>query len=397
MKKFLWIVIGLVIFAIAGYGIAYLVIPVNSIELNEYTHTVDMLCDDAFIVRDETVYYSTSDGTVYNMVADGDRVSENHTICTTYNGDVSYETLKKLQTVDTKINDLKTRSANANLYKTDSSSIENEIALRMDEAISLSRSNSIEEIHEIREDINALRTEGSTNLTAKINALEIERINIEAEIPGTKTATVADRAGIFSSYIDGLESVLTPERIKEYNPDYIRSLTAQGISFTNGKNVVTGDPMCKVMNNHNWYVLGIVSEAEREKLDISKTPTIRFTNLSGSSVEGELVYVSDPDANGDSLCMYRMQTYLESAFSYRNIDIQIIFNEYSGYKIPTDAIHTGDSINEYYVYARQGSESYRCEIEILHSDMSEGFSIVRSTDNADNNLSSMDRLIVGER
>lgn len=397
MKKFLWIVIGLVIFAIAGYGIAYLVIPVNSIELNEYTHTVDMLCDDAFIVRDETVYYSTSDGTVYNMVADGDRVSENHTICTTYNGDVSYETLKKLQTVDTKINDLKTRSANANLYKTDASSVENEIALRMDEAISLSRSNSIEEIHEIREDINALRTEGSTNLTAKINALEIERINIESEIPGAKTDTVADRAGIFSSYIDGLESVLTPERIKEYNPDYIRSLTAQGISFTNGKNVVTGDPMCKVMNNHNWYVLGIVNEAMREKLDISKTPTIRFTNLSGSSVEGELVYVSDPDANGDSLCMYRMQTYLESAFSYRNIDIQIIFNEYSGYKIPTDAIHTGDSINEYYVYARQGSESYKCEIEILHSDMSEGFSIVRSTDNADNNLSSMDRLIVGER
>lgn len=397
MKKFFLAVIALTIFAIAGYGIAYLVIPVNSIELSEYTHTVDLLCEDAFIVRDETVYYSTSDGTVYNIVADGDRVSENLTICTTYNGEVSYETLKKLQTVDFKIDKLKTQSANANLYKTDASSVENEISSKMDEVISLAATNSIEDIHEIREDINALRTEGSTNLAAKINALEIDRINIESNISGTKTDTVADRAGIFSSYIDGLESVLTPERIKEYSPDYIRSLKAQEIDFTNGKNVATGDPMCKVMNNHSWYILAIADEDAATKLKDTKTATIRFSNLSGSSAKGELVYLSSPDANGDCLFMFKIQTYLESAFSFRNIDAQIIFNEYSGYKVPTDAIRTGENINEYYVYAQHGSGTYKCEVNILYSDMAEGYSIIQSTEDATNNLGSMDRLVVGER
>ena len=58
MKKFFIAVISLAIFAIAAYGIAYLVIPVTSVELEEYTHSVDFICEDAFIVRDETVYYS---------------------------------------------------------------------------------------------------------------------------------------------------------------------------------------------------------------------------------------------------------------------------------------------------------------------------------------------------
>lgn len=397
MKKFFLAVIALAIFAIAGYGIAYIVIPVNSIELNEYTYTVDLVCEDAFIVRDETVYYSTSDGTVYNIVADGDRVSENLTIATTYNGEAGYETLKKLQTIDAKINTLRTQSANANLYKTDASSIENEIAFNMDEVISLAATNSIEEIHEIREDINALRTEGTTDIQAKINTLEVERINIEAEIPGGKTDTVADRAGIFSSYIDGLESVLTPERIKEYTPEYIRSLKPQEMDFTNGKTVATGDPMCKVMNNHSWFILGIADEDEATRLKDTKSATIRFATLSGSSAKGTLEYLSSPDADGDCLFMFRIQTYLESAFSFRNIDAQIIFNEYSGYKVPTAAIHTGDNINEYYVYARQGSGQYKCDIKILYSDTVEGYSIIVSTDDAKNNLGSMDRLVVGER
>lgn len=397
MKKFFLAVIALTIFAIAGYGIAYLVIPVNSIELVEYTHIVDLKSDNAFIVRDETVYYSTSDGTVYNIVTDGERVSENYTICTTYNGTVSADTLKKLRTVDSKIRTLRTRNSNSNLFKTDASSIENEISLKMDEVISLATSNSVEEIHAIKNDVNLLREDGVSNLTSAINSLEIDRINIESEISAAKTDTVADRPGIFSSNIDGLESVLTPERIKEYTPTYIRSLNPQASESTTGKTIVMGDPMCKVMNNHNWYVLGIATEADATRLQNVRTATISFSNISGSTAKGELVYMGSPDENGDCLFMFKIKTYLESAFSYRNIDAQIIFNEYSGYKVPTDAIHAGDSINEYFVYARQGSGTYKCEVEILYTDMAEGYSIIQSTDNANNNLGSMDRLVVGER
>ncbi len=397
MKKFFIAVISLAIFVIVAYGIAYLVIPVNSIELSEYTHSVEFTCDGAYIVRDETVYYSTSDGIVYNIVTDGDRVSQNSSISTTYNGTVDGDTFKKLRTIDAKINRLKAENTDSTLYKTDSTSAESEIAAKMEEVLSLSETNSVEEIHSIKEDINNLRTGGEITPGEKISRLYIERANIESTIPASKTDTVADRSGIFSSYVDGLESVLTPERIKEYTPAYIKALNSQDSKYMNGESVVTGDPICKVMNNHSWFVMGIVGERDKALLESNANVTVRFLNLSGSSVNGELEYLSEPDENGDCIFLIKVQTYLESAFSYRNIDAQIIFKEYSGYKVPTDSIHTGDNINDYYVYARRGSEAYKCDVDILYSDTVEGYSIIRSTEDAQNNLSSMERLVVGER
>ena len=397
MKKFFIVVFSLAIFAIAAYGIAYLVVPVNSIELTEYTHSVDLVCDDAFIVREETVYYSTSDGIVYNIVSDGDRVSQNSSISTTYNGDVNYTTLKKLHTIDTKINALKIQDSASELYKTDSASAESEIANKMNEIIELAKTNSISEIHDIHEDIDSLRTGESVSIKDKIDMLYIDRINIESLIPSAKTDTIADTAGIFSSYVDGLESVLTPERIKEYTPEYIRSLNTQDNEYMNGKTVTTGDPICKVMNNHSWYVLGITDSDRRTLVEQNPYVTVKFPTLSGSSIKGAVEYISEPDADGNSLFLVKVQTYLESAFSFRNIDAQIVFNEFSGYRVPTDSIHTGENINDYFVYARKGSGAYKCDVNILYSDMAEGYSIIESTDGAVNNLSAMERLIVGER
>ena len=397
MKKFFILVISLAILAIAGYGIAYVVIPVTSIELSEYTHSIDLVCEDAYIVRDETIYYSASDGIVYNIVADGSRVSQNSQISTVYNGDVEFETLLKLRNIDEKINKLKTRSTESRLYTTDAASVENEIAQKMSEVVSIAQKNNVADIGDIRADINNLRTGNVVSAEEKIEALYIDRINIESTIPASKTDTVSDRAGVFSSYVDGLESVLTPERISEYTPAYIRSLATDNSRHINGINVITGDPICKVMNNHNWYIAGICNEEQRPLVEGNPYAMVRFPNLSGSSVKCELSYLSEPDENGESLFLYKIKTYLESAFSFRNIDAQIVFKEYSGYKVPTDSIRTGESINSYYVYARKGSGTYKCDIDILYTNLTEGYSIIQSTDTANNILSSMERLVVGER
>ena len=187
MKKFFIAVISLAIFAIAAYGIAYLVIPVTSVELEEYTHSVDFICEDAFIVRDETVYYSTSDGIVYNIVTDGDRVSQNSSISTTYNGNADNEILQKLRTIDLKINRLKKEDTDSTLYRTAASSAENEIALYLENVLTLAEKNSVESIHDIKVDINNLRSGEEITPGEKINKLYIERNNVESEMAVSKT------------------------------------------------------------------------------------------------------------------------------------------------------------------------------------------------------------------
>lgn len=397
MKKFFIAVILLVICAMGAYSIAYLVLPVNSMELSRYVHSVNFVCENAYIVRDETVYNSTSDGIVYNIAEDGHRVAQDEAISTIYDGDVNTDKLKKLHTIDTKISGLKTEGHDSDLYETDSDSSENLVVNKMSEVFESAAKNDVVEISNIKNEINSARKGSSASKTARIEALGVERDAVEKSISARKTDIVSDKAGIFSSYVDGLETSLTPSRVKKFTPAYLTALEPQNSEYINGKSIVSGKPVCKVMNNHIWYIAGIADKDAASLFEIDKSVTIRFTNLTETDVKGEISYVSEPDEDGNFVFVLKIGTYLESAFSYRTVNTQIIFEEHAGYKIPTDAIRTGEGISDYYVYARKGSEAYKCDVDILYSDTAEGYSIIASSKDADNNLGSMERVIVGER
>ncbi len=397
MKKFLAAVISLVIFAMVAYGVTYLVMPVNSIELTEYTHSVSFVCEDTFIARDETVYYSDTAGIVYNIATDGARVAQDEKISTVYDGQVNSDYLKMLHTLNTKISTLKSDGHSSKLYGTDTEASESEISDKMMGIFDLAKSNNIEKIHFVKEEINGIRKGVHVATSDKIDALTDERERIEKSIHVGKSDIVSDRSGIFSSYVDGLETRLIPEAIEKFSVKDIKKLKAENSEYINGKTVAAHTPVCKVMNNHVWYITGIIDSDRAKMLKETPNVTIRFTNLTETDVAGEVTYISEPDEDGSSIFIIKVSSYVESAFSYRNISTQIIFEEHSGYRVPTDAIRTGEGISDYFVYARKGSESYKCDVDVLYSDTAEGYSIIRSDKDADNKLGSMDRLIVGER
>lgn len=397
MKKFFTVIISLVILTIVGYSIAYLVRPVNSIPLEEFTHEISVSSEQAYIVRDETVYYAPLTGTVCNAVSEGDRVSNFTVISSAFNGSVDSTVLRKLNTIDNRIKNLTRSMSKSNLYSNDSASAESEISSKMNSITSLSKENNIEQIHSCKEDINNLRSGADASDDAKLAELQQEKESIEASLALEKTDIYSDRSGIFSTHIDGIETQLLPENVQYYDPSYIRSLSPVENRYTDIALVTMGDPICKVMNNHLWYILGITNGDYAQLFRDHETVTVRFSGLTGSEAKGTVSYLSDPDENNECVFLIQIPSYVESAFSYRTADADIIFEKYAGYKIPTESIHTGDTMDDFYVYATLGSETYRCDCDILYTDPAEGYSIICSKEDAENRLSFMERLIVGER
>lgn len=397
MKKFLIAVISLVIVAMTAYGVAYLLLPVNSVELEKYTHIISLQADDAYIVRDETVYTSQAEGIAYNISTDGDRVAQDSEISTVYAGQVDESILKQLHTIDFKINRLKAKGHDSKLYNTDTEASESEIASVMAEIFDASSTNDVQKAKEIKNEINDIRKKTTVSYEEQLDKLYAERKEVEKQISARSHDIVSDCSGIFSSYIDGLEDKLSPETAELFTPKDIKDLKADEGEYINGKNVAYNTPVCKVMNNHVWYICSVADKDRIKQLKENPDVTVRFTNLTETDVKGEVCHISEPDKDGNSVFMIKVGTYIESAFSYRTVNAEIIFCEYSGYKVPTDSIRTGEGISDYYVYARKGSEAYKCDVEVLYSDTSEGYSIIASTKDADNKLGSMDRLVVGER
>ncbi len=397
MKKFFIIVISLAVLTFAVYGIGYLVLPAKSMDIAEYSHEVSIKCSDAFIVRNETAYYATEPGTVYNTVDEGERVANQTVINTIYSGAVDSSVLRRLHTLDSHIRRLKKDRSHSNLYSNDAATVENEIAARLDEITELAEENNVEQIGEYRQDVNAMRSGEDISYQRKAAELQAERDETEAQISAGKTDIISENSGIFSPYVDGLENILTLENIKEFDAAYIRSLSANAAANADGAQVSVGMPIGKIMDNHKWYVLGITGKENKYLFDENPNPTIRFSGLTGSSAEGTLVYLSEADDNGEMIFLIEVPTYLESAFSYRTISTEIVFKTHNGYKVPTEAVRTGDTIDSYYVYAMQGSESYKCDCEVLYTDSAEGYSVIRSTEDAANKLSVMERVVIGEK
>lgn len=395
MKKYIAIIVVSILFVV--FCVAMRVAESGILtEKAEVTTIENSVSTKGFIVRDEVTYYARTDGTAYFNVAEGNRVSRDALVATVFKGSVDEESLKELSMIDTKLTEAYRAAGKSVLHKSDSGSLENDIMSRVSEIYDYAEENDIEQIRETRYAINALREDGEYTSDDGIGSLEEQKRMAEGKIGLEKTEIYTEISGVFSTYLDGLESVLQPERIEEYTPEYIQGLKLSEREDTYGMKVATGDPICKVMNNHVWYTLAVVNKDSAGECEENTSVKLRFKNMANAEVKGVITYMSAPDAQNNMLVLIRCSTYVESVFSYREADVDIIFKSYTGYKVPTHAIRAVEN-NQYKVIAQGGSQTFECEVDVLYTDTEEGYSIIQSDENANNKLSTAERIVVGDR
>lgn len=392
MKKFFVIVFCIVVAAIIGYGVKYAVTPVDTVDaviINEEKS----ISTEGVIVREEQVYYAPSAGTAYNNVTEGARVAKDSLISTVYGGDVNGDILKELHNLDKKI---EKESENGESYASDYLSVENEIASRTTAVINAADENDIASITQYKNDINSLRLGGSITGIDRLSELKSQKENLELSIGANKSEIYTNISGVFTTYLDGLEETLSPDSAELYTAEYLMSLEAGDREDKSSVSVNAGDPVCKIMNNHLWYVMLPVPTEKISKVEENTAVQVRFKNMADEQVNGVINYIGDSDENGMSVIMVKFSVYFEGAFSYREADVDLIFEDYTGYKVPIQAIYTDEDGN-YSVIGEIGKTQYKCDCEILYSDTDESFAIIESTEDAENKLSRMERIVIGER
>ncbi len=392
MKKFCIIVFILAAAAIAGYSIKYIVTPVNTVDAAIVTEEKS-ISGKGVIVREEKLYNASSAGTVYNNETEGARVAKDSLISTIYSGSVSSDVLRELHNLDKKI---EKEEKSENSYSPADISVENEIASISSNVIKAAVKNDISSIIQYKRDINSLRAGESVIAEDRLKELNAERGNLELSIASSKTEIYADMSGIFTTYLDGLENVLNPALVENYSPSTLGELNLSGRENKSSSSVNAGDPVCKIMNNHVWYVLMSVPAEKVKDVEKNTPVSMRFKNMANEKINGKISYIGEADESGNALALVKFSTYFESAFSHREVDADLIFESYEGYKVPVSAIYTNEN-GGYSVVGEIGKTQYKCQCDILYTDTDEDFVIINSTEDAENKLSKMDRIVIGER
>lgn len=392
MKRFFAVVIFIAVAAMAGYGLKYALTPIDTVEA-VVTDEEKSISAKGVILRDERVYYAKSAGTVYNNVSEGTRVAKDALISTVYGGDVNSDVLKELYNIDKKI---EKESEKSESYASDYISTESEIASRTADIINAAAENDIAAIVQYKDDINRLRQGEDISRVDRVEELEAQKSELEKSIGTDKTEITTEISGVFTTYLDGLEGELRPDVVETYTPEYISGIDSGNREDKSKTAVNEGDPVCKVVNNHIWYVVAAVETRRLENLETNTPVKVRFKNMANEKIKGFIEYIGEDDGNGMSIVMVKCPFYFESAYSYRAADVDIIFEEYTGYKVPIHAVHTDENGTQS-VIGEIGKTQYSCECNVLYSDTERSIAVVESTEDAENKLSRMERIVIGER
>ena len=167
---------------------------------------------------------------------------------------------------------------------------------------------------------------GTTQLDASIANLQNRISTLTATSGATTTRITAPAAGLFSSLVDGYETVLTPAALETMTAAEYRSLQS-----------TTASGSGKMVYGTQWYFATLMRESDMGKMDEGDEVTLRFQSGLDRDMTMTVQRIGDED-NGQRLVVLTSREYLNLTTLLRQQNAQIIFDSFSGIRVPRSAV-----------------------------------------------------------
>lgn len=390
MKKSFIVIIILAVAAAVFYGVRYVKSPVDT-QAAFLTTYEDKISAKAYIVKDEEVYRAETAGTVYSYEAENSRVGKSRKIATVYTASTNTDMLQELNNIDKKIAQLESQKSEE--FVSDSTSVESQIEERKKAVIDAVYSRDISKINEYKTDIKNLRSGNykQDNQSSELTELQNQKKSLETSIGNSKKDIYSSRSGIYTTGVDGMESVLTPSTAGQYTVSQFEALKDPGVVPAK-TSVVSGDSVCKVVNNMKWYAM-LLSDAQKlSGYKVGDSVGLKFDAMPGVEVSAS-IYAISPEEDGKVVLTVECTKYVEGIYSARTSELDVVLKSYTGYRVPVYAIKVQN--NEKGVMVKSNNNQIFKKCEILYTNDAEGFSIIASPEDAQNPISEMDQILLG--
>ena len=347
------IVIAVVLIAIAAYIIAecYSATHVDIQTVTAVKSTVYQTLDKkALVIRDEHTVEGNSSGVTVACVNDGEKVKVGGNIAMVFsNSDnaKSYSSALDLQSrLDYYIN-LESKSAGT---ATDVEQIDSDVINDVNDYIRSSSSNNFSAVQSAALDLNDKLTRRQMIIGEDIDFSTVKQgleqklnaINLESCKPTGYVST--NESGIFSSYSDGCETAFDYKNIDKLDVNTLDKYIAQA------KKAKKTDSLGKLITDYEWYFACKVSADEVKGIENGDILNVALKD-SDKVIEFEVVSGATLDLGVKEAVLILRSSEMDSELaSMRLENIEIRFNEYTGFKVPSSAIHINDK-GEKTVYA----------------------------------------------
>lgn len=289
----------------------------------------------AFLVRDEEYINQKTTGTVVPLIKDGMRVASGDAVARVCASDEDAANVSALLEAKESLARYQEISEQTELNALDMEKLNKTIDASFTELVRTSNSGDFFELSRNIEELeNRLASkqilkDGTIDLTAKFNELNSKIQTLESKSINTSDV-LAPLSGYYISNLDGYENAMDYNKISDLTVSEAEKL------FEKKPGDVSGQ-MGKIVGSYKWYLVTVMDSkysllmSEGEKMKINM-PYYGFKNV---DVVVEKISTTQNDKVAVAFsCNMMNETYA----NMRTEDIELVFKEYTGYKINSSAI-----------------------------------------------------------
>lgn len=299
-----------------------------------YQETLDV---KGFIVRDESYIPGKTEGTIVPLVNDGNRVASSDTVAVVCGSTDSAKNYSRLTECRAELERYEALSEQTELNALSIEKLNREIDTLYTEFLNVSSGGNYENLEESITNLeNKLASKqiissGSIELDKKISSLEEEISELESE--NIKTSNVyAPESGYYISSVDGYENTIG------YS-DVANVTVAEIEAAIDGKPDNVQNTMGKIVASYKWYILCTVDSKYYNEFSAGSYKKINIPYYGYSNVPVRVESVSE--AQGGKLAVAFSCNMMNEIYANMRIEsIEIVLDEYSGYKVDSNAVRT---------------------------------------------------------
>ena len=323
-----------------------------------------------YIIREEYILRGEEyKNGMIQIKSEGEKVAKGETVFRYYsNGEE--ELTKKINELDKQINEALKKNENS-IVISDISNLDKQIEKVLKE---LYRQNDVEKINEYKKQIESYMNKkshiaGEQSVAGSyIKQLIDERNNINEKISQNAVNILSTESGVVSYRVDGLENILT---IGDFN--YLNSDLLNSFDINVGAIIPQSVEEGKVVNNFYSYIACSINTENAMEAKEGNFVKLRFSD--SKEVKAQIVKINEEDKN--RIIVFKINEDIEQLIEYRKVSFDIIWWEYSGWKVSNSALIEKDD----FTYIKRKKANYTEEILVKVLRQNDTYSIVTNYDN----------------
>ena len=315
------------------------------------------------IIRSETLVTSSGSGVMHFVLEDGSRVAKDGVIANIYDSESASITLSKIDSVNTKIEDIEEMLSYNDLEAADLDMINAKATQSLNNLIVSSASGNYGDLPELSDELlSALNRRQvamgeTTDFSAQLEQLKAEKNELSASLPAAKGTVKAAMSGYFVSKADGYETVLTCGNPESITPEFMSSVSAAELP-----DGVIG----KIVSDYEWYIAAEISINESLKYKEGDSLTIYTSVKSYPKLPVTVKKINISESSSSAVVVFSCNEMNSELATMRSGPMTVVTKEYDGLRVPSSALRVVDSKRG--VYVLTGMQVKFVEVNVLYKD-----------------------------